>query len=37
MTGLSWRSVLGFFDISFSGGFIKGAKLTRFLEENFLD
>ena len=35
--GLSWRSVLSFFDISFSGGFIKGAKLTRFLEENFLD
>jgi NTE family protein len=35
--GLSWRNVLGFFDISFSGGFIKGAKLTRFLEENFLE
>ena len=31
VTGLTWRSVLSFFDISFNGGFIKGAKLTRFM------
>lgn len=37
VTGLTWRSVVSFFDISFSGGFIKGAKLTRFMEENFLE
>ncbi|MFN7086748.1 MAG: patatin-like phospholipase family protein [Burkholderiales bacterium] len=37
VTGLTWRGVMGFFDISLNGGFIKGAKLTRFLEENFLE
>jgi NTE family protein len=37
VAGLTWRTVLNFFDISFNGGFIKGAKLTRFLEENFLE
>lgn len=37
VTGLTWRSVVSFFDISFNGGFIKGAKLTRFLQENFLE
>jgi len=37
VTGLTWRSVVSFFDISFSGGFIKGAKLTRFMEDNFLE
>lgn len=34
---LTWRKVVGFFDISLSGGFIKGEKLIGFLHENFLD
>jgi len=34
---LTWRKVMGFFDISFSGGFIKGEKLIDFLHRNFLD
>ena len=35
--GLTWRRVLGFFDISFSGGFLKGAKLISFLRDNLLE
>lgn len=34
---LTWRRVLGFFDISFSGGFLKGAKLIAYLRDNLLD
>lgn len=34
---LTWPKVLGFFDISFNGGFLKGAKLIAFLRENLLD
>lgn len=34
---LTWRGVVSFFDISLDGGFIKGAKLVRFLEDNLLD
>jgi NTE family protein len=37
VTGLTWRKVLGFFDISFNGGILKGAKLTGFLRDNFLE
>lgn len=37
VTGLTWRQVLGFFDISFSGGILKGAKLTGFLRDNFME
>jgi NTE family protein len=37
VTGLTWRKVLGFFDISFGGGILKGAKLTDFLRDNFMD
>lgn len=37
VTGLTWRKVLGFFDISFGGGILKGAKLTGFLRDNFMD
>lgn len=37
VTGLTWRKVLGFFDISFSGGILKGAKLTGFLRDNFME
>jgi NTE family protein len=35
--GLTWRKVLGFFDFSFNGGFLKGAKLIAYLEDNLLD
>lgn len=34
---LTWRKVVGFFDISFNGGFLKGEKLIAFLHRNFLD
>lgn len=34
---LTWRRVLGFFDISFNGGFLKGAKLISFLRGNLLE
>ena len=37
VTGLTWRKVLGFFDISFGGGILKGAKLTGFLRDNFME
>jgi NTE family protein len=36
VTSLSWRKVMGFFDVSFSGGIIKGARLTTFLRDNFM-
>jgi NTE family protein len=35
--GLTWRRVLGFFDFSFSGGMLKGAKLIAYLENQLLD
>ena len=35
--GLSWHKVLGFFDISFDGGFLKGAKLISYLEDHLLE
>lgn len=34
---LTWRKVLGFFDISFNGGFLKGARLISYLRDNLLD
>jgi NTE family protein len=34
---LSWRKVLGFFDISFNGGFLKGARLISYLRNSLLD
>jgi len=37
VVGLTWRKVLGFFDVSFSGGFLKGARLISFLRDNLLD
>lgn len=37
VTGLTWRKVLGFFDISFGGGILKGTKLMDFLRDNFMD
>lgn len=33
--GLSWQDVVGFLDISFNGGLIKGTKLIDFLRSNF--
>ncbi len=35
--GLTWRKVLGFFDLSFNGGFLKGAKLIGYLRDNLLE
>src|SRR5690606_36296654 len=35
--GMNARKVLGFFDISFDGGFLKGAKLIGYLEDHLLD
>ncbi len=37
VTELTWRKVLGFFDISFNGGFLKGTRLIAFLRDNLLD
>ena len=37
VTELTWRKVLGFFDISFNGGFLKCARLISFLRDNLLD
>jgi NTE family protein len=34
--GLDWREVLSFFDVSFSGGLIKGEKLMAFVAEHFV-
>lgn len=34
---LTWRKVLGFFDISFNGGILKGARLFTFLQDKLLD
>jgi len=33
---LTWRKVVGFFDLGFDGGILKGARLTEFLHKNFL-
>jgi NTE family protein len=34
---LTWRKVVGYFDLSFSGGILKGGKLFDYLRESFLD
>lgn len=34
---LDWKKVLGFFDVGFNGGLIKGDKLIAFWSEHFLD
>jgi NTE family protein len=34
---LTWRKVLGFFDFSFNGGFLKGARLMTYLHDNLLE
>jgi len=36
VTALTWRKVMSFFDVSFGGGIIKGARLTTFLHDNFM-
>ena len=37
ITQLRWRDVVGFFDISLSGGFIEGKKLFDFFREHYKD
>jgi NTE family protein len=32
---LTWKKVIGFFDIGFGGGLLKGARVTAFLHEHF--
>lgn len=36
VTALTWRKVMGFFDVSFGGGIIKGARLTAFMRDKFM-
>lgn len=35
--GLAWKDVVGFLDLSLSGGFIKGDRLVSFFHENFFE
>lgn len=37
VTALTWKKVIGFFDIGFGGGLLKGARITTFLKAHFLD
>lgn len=37
VSGLTWRKVVGFLDISFGSGILKGNKFNDFLRDNFLD
>ncbi|MCX7896929.1 MAG: patatin-like phospholipase RssA [Rhodocyclaceae bacterium] len=37
VTNLTWRDVLGFLDVTLSGGLIKGEKLIEFFERHFTD
>lgn len=37
VSGLTWKKVMGFFDISFGGGLLKGARVTSFLRQRFPD
>jgi NTE family protein len=37
VSGLTWRKVVGFLDISFGSGILKGDKFNDFLRDNFLD
>lgn len=34
---LTWKKVMGFFDIGFGGGLLKGARVTAFLHQHFGD
>ena len=34
---LTWRKLVGYFDVSFSGGLVKGGRLFDFLRGSFLD
>lgn len=36
VTALNWRRVVGYFDLSFAGGLLKGSKLFEDLHEGFL-
>src|SRR5512134_2914940 len=35
--GLAWKDVMGFLDLSLSGGLIRGERLIGFFRENFFD
>ena len=35
VTALTWKKVMGFFDIAFGGGLLKGARITQFLQQHF--
>jgi NTE family protein len=35
--GLDWKAVLGFFDVGFGGGLLKGEKLMAFFAKHFVD
>lgn len=37
VTDLTWLKVMGFFDVSFGGGLLKGARLIGHLRERFLE
>ncbi len=34
---LTWKGVLGFFDVSLTGGLLKGEKIIQFFSEHFID
>jgi NTE family protein len=36
-TALTWKKVIGFFDIGFGGGLLKGGRIAAFLHAHFLD
>src|SRR5688572_20863285 len=37
VTALTWKKVMGFFDIGFGGGLLKGARVIAFLHQHFGD
>jgi NTE family protein len=37
VNALTWRAVMGFFDIGFGGGLLKGARVIAFLHKHFAD
>jgi NTE family protein len=36
-SALTWKKVIGFFDIGFGGGLLKGGRIAAFLHAHFLD
>ncbi|HUP94885.1 MAG TPA: patatin-like phospholipase family protein [Burkholderiales bacterium] len=37
VTTLTWKKVIGFFDIGFAGGLLKGGRVTSFVRQHFAD